>query len=55
MSDPTLSTVANSTLLSIFAFIYFTNLDSCTSPSTMPDQVQYTLRMQEYVIILIGN
>ncbi len=47
MSDPTLSSATNATLLSVYAFIYFTNLDSCTSPSTMPDQVQYTLRLQE--------
>ncbi len=47
MSDPTLSSTPNATLLSIFAYIYFTNLDSCTSSSTMPDQVAYTLRMQE--------
>jgi hypothetical protein len=53
MSDPTLATVTNDTLLSIFTFIYFTNLDSCTSASTMPDQVQYTLRFQEYVIKLV--
>jgi hypothetical protein len=47
MSDPTLASVTNSTLLSIYAYIYFTNLDSCTSPSTMPDEVNYTLRLQE--------
>ncbi len=47
MSDPTLASTANATLLSIFAFIYFTNLDSCTSASTMPDEVKYTLRFQE--------
>jgi len=47
MSDPTLASTTNATLLSVFAYIYFTNLDSCTSPSTMPDEVQYTLRMQE--------
>jgi hypothetical protein len=47
MSDPTLESVTNSTLLSIYAYIYFTNLDSCTSPSTMPDEVNYTLRLQE--------
>ncbi len=48
VSDPTLSTLSSTTLQSLTAFIQFTNLDSCTSPSTMPDQVQYTLRMQEY-------
>jgi hypothetical protein len=47
MSDPTLSSTTNATLLSIFAYIYFTNLDSCTSPSSVPDEVQYTLRFQE--------
>ncbi len=47
MSDPTLASVTNSTLSSIFVYIYFTNLDSCTSPSTMPDEVNYTLRFQE--------
>ena len=25
-------------------------MDSCTNQSTMPDQVHYTLRMQEYAI-----
>ncbi len=49
-SDPNLSTLSTTDLQSLTAFIQFTNLDSCTSPSTMPDQVQYTLRMQEYVI-----
>jgi hypothetical protein len=49
LSDPTLSTLSNATLQSIVAFIQFTNLDSCTNHSTMPDEVQYTLRMQEYV------
>ncbi|CAF3684827.1 unnamed protein product [Rotaria sp. Silwood1] len=36
------------TQATIYAFIYFTNLDFCTSPSTMPDTIAYTLRMQEY-------
>jgi hypothetical protein len=52
LSDPTLSTLSTAELQSLTAFIQFTNLDSCTDPSTMPDQVQYTLRMQEYVICL---
>ncbi|CAF4262993.1 unnamed protein product, partial [Adineta steineri] len=47
ISDPTLSTLSNATLQSLTAFIQFTNLDSCTNASTMPDEVQYTLRMQE--------
>ncbi|CAF0732502.1 unnamed protein product [Adineta steineri] len=47
ISDPTLSTLSNTTLQSLTAFIQFTNLDSCTNASTMPDEVQYTLRMQE--------
>jgi len=54
-SDPTLSTLSTKDLQSLTAFIQFTNLDSCTSPSTMPDQVQYTLRMQEYVIRFFFN
>ncbi|CAF5018350.1 unnamed protein product, partial [Rotaria magnacalcarata] len=29
------------------AYIQFTNLDLCTSPSAMPNEVKYTLRMQE--------
>ncbi|UJR36716.1 hypothetical protein I4U23_029432 [Adineta vaga] len=47
MPDPTLSSASNATLSSIFAYIYFTNINSCSSPSTMPDEVSYTLRMQE--------
>ncbi|CAF1200980.1 unnamed protein product [Adineta steineri] len=47
MTDPTLASTPNTTILSIYAFIYFTNLDSCTDASTMPDEVQYTLRLQE--------
>ncbi|CAF4176829.1 unnamed protein product, partial [Adineta steineri] len=47
ISDPTLSTLSNTTLQSLTAFIQFTNLDSCTNASTMPDEVKYTLRMQE--------
>ncbi|UJR09005.1 hypothetical protein I4U23_013254 [Adineta vaga] len=46
--NPSISSLPNSTLESIFAYIYFTNIDpSCSTPSAMPDQVQYTLRMQE--------
>ncbi|CAF0848696.1 unnamed protein product [Rotaria sordida] len=45
--DPTLSTLSNKTLQSIVAYIQFNNLDSCTDPSTMPNEVNYTLRMQE--------
>ncbi|CAF0922953.1 unnamed protein product [Adineta ricciae] len=47
VSDPTLATVPNSTIQSLIAYIQFTNLDSCTSPSTVPDVVKYTLRMLE--------
>ncbi|CAF2146243.1 unnamed protein product [Rotaria magnacalcarata] len=48
LSTPVLSSYSSSTLESIFAFIYFTNVDSaCSSAASMPDQVQYTLRMQE--------
>ncbi|CAF0732489.1 unnamed protein product [Adineta steineri] len=47
MTDPTLASTSNTTILSIYAFIYFTNLDSCTDASTMPDEVKYTLRLQE--------
>ncbi|CAF3058558.1 unnamed protein product [Rotaria sp. Silwood2] len=35
------------TQATIYAFIHFTNLDSCTNPSTMPDAIAYTLRMPE--------
>jgi hypothetical protein len=54
VSDPTLSTLSSANLQSLIAFIQFTNLDSCTSPSTMPDEVKYTLRMQEYVISFLA-
>ncbi|UJR36715.1 hypothetical protein I4U23_029431 [Adineta vaga] len=47
VSDPSLSTISNATLQSLIAFIQFTNLDSCTGPSTTPDEVKYTLRMLE--------
>ena len=47
MSDPTLSTLSSASLQSLLAFVQFTNLDGCSSPSTMPDEVKYTLRMQE--------
>ncbi|CAF3946627.1 unnamed protein product, partial [Rotaria sordida] len=48
ISDPTLSSLSNSTLETIFAYIYFTNIDaSCNNSALIPDQVQYTLRMQE--------
>ena len=48
MSDPTLSNISNTTLLSVAALIHFTNLDACNSPASMPDDVRYTLRMPEY-------
>ncbi|CAF1254126.1 unnamed protein product, partial [Didymodactylos carnosus] len=42
------NTLSTSTQQSLYAFIYFTNVDSsCASPSSLPDQIQYTLRMQE--------
>ncbi|CAF1258424.1 unnamed protein product [Rotaria sp. Silwood1] len=48
ITDPTLSSLTNSTLETIFAFVYFTNIDnSCATAVSIPDQVQYTLRMQE--------
>ncbi|CAF2937617.1 unnamed protein product [Rotaria sp. Silwood2] len=48
ISDPTLSSFSNSTLETIFAYVYFTNIDaSCNTYTSIPDQVQYTLRMQE--------
>lgn len=53
LSDPTLSTLSSTDLQSILAVIQFTNLDSCTNSSTMPDQVRYTLRMQEYVYLSV--
>ncbi|CAF4566841.1 unnamed protein product [Rotaria sp. Silwood1] len=45
--NPNISSLSNTTLESLYAYIYFTNLDSCTSPTTMPNQVNYTLRLQE--------
>ena len=43
-----ISALSNSTLEGIFAYIYFTNIPTvCTSASSIPDQVEYTLRMQE--------
>lgn len=51
--DPTLSTFANSTLSSIIAYIQFNGLDSCSDASTMPDEITYTLRVQEYELTLI--
>ncbi|CAF0914028.1 unnamed protein product [Rotaria sp. Silwood1] len=45
--DPSLSTLSNKTLQSIIAYIQFNNLDSCTDPSVMPNEVKYTLRTQE--------
>lgn len=48
LSNPNLGLLSSSTQQQIFAFIYFTNLDSCTNSSTMPDQINYILRMQEY-------
>jgi hypothetical protein len=47
--NPTISSLSEATLETIFAYIYFTNINSsCTNSTSMPDQVQYTLRMQEY-------
>jgi len=45
--DATLSTLSNSTLQTIYAYMYFTNLDGCTNAASMPNQVEYTIRMQE--------
>ncbi|CAF2548505.1 unnamed protein product [Rotaria sp. Silwood2] len=45
--DSTLSTLSNKTLQSIIAYIQFNNLDSCIDSSVMPNEVKYTLRMQE--------
>jgi len=43
-----LPTLPNSTVESIYAYVIFTNVNaSCSNPSSMPDQVQYTIRMQE--------
>ncbi|CAF1000356.1 unnamed protein product [Rotaria sordida] len=47
LSNPNISSLSNITQTTIYAFIYFTNLDSCTNSSTMPDTIVYTLRMQE--------
>jgi hypothetical protein len=49
LSNPNIALLQNTTQQTIYAFIYFTNLDACSSASTMPDQINYTLRMQEYV------
>ncbi|CAF1026567.1 unnamed protein product [Didymodactylos carnosus] len=48
LSNPDVSSLPVATQLQIHAFIYFTNLNSCTNATTMPDQITYTLRMQEY-------
>lgn len=46
--NPDVSALSDKTLAEIFAYIYFTNInDSCTNPALIPDQVEYTLRMQE--------
>ncbi|CAF3480607.1 unnamed protein product [Rotaria socialis] len=46
-SPESFSSLSNTDLLAVHAYIIFTNMDSCVNQSTMPDQVQYTLRMQE--------
>ena len=48
LSNPNLALLSSFTQQQIYALIYFTNLDSCTNSSTMPDQINYILRMQEY-------
>ena len=46
--DSNISSLSNTTLEGIFAYIYFTNINaSCNNPASIPDQVEYTLRMQE--------
>lgn len=46
--NPTLSSLTSTTLESIFAYVVFTNVPTtCGINTAMPDQVQYTLRMQE--------
>lgn len=46
--NPNLGQLPNTTIDSIYAYILFTNINaSCTDQSRMPDQVQYTIRMQE--------
>jgi hypothetical protein len=53
--NSTISSLPDATLERIFAYIYFTNIDpSCNNSASMPDQVQYTLRMQEYDLDLIS-
>ena len=47
--NPVISSLTESTLETIFAYVYFTNIaDSCNNSAAMPNQVEYTLRMQEY-------
>ncbi|CAF4617859.1 unnamed protein product [Rotaria socialis] len=47
LSNPNMSSLSNDKQATIYAFIYFTNINSCLSPSSMPDAISYTLRMQE--------
>ncbi|CAF1445504.1 unnamed protein product [Didymodactylos carnosus] len=49
ISSPNIETIlSESEQEKLYAFIYFTNIDSsCTSASTIPEQITYTLRLQE--------
>ncbi|CAF3110060.1 unnamed protein product [Rotaria socialis] len=47
LSNLNISSLSNDKQATIYAFIYFTNINSCLSPSSMPDAISYTLRMQE--------
>ncbi|CAF2249794.1 unnamed protein product [Rotaria magnacalcarata] len=47
LSNPNISSLSNDKQATIYAFIYFTNINSCLNPSNMPDTISYTLRMQE--------
>ncbi|CAM4813346.1 unnamed protein product [Rotaria magnacalcarata] len=47
ISQESFSSLSNNDLLAVHAYIIFTNMNSCVNQSTMPNQVKYTLRMQE--------
>ncbi|CAM4954605.1 unnamed protein product [Rotaria socialis] len=47
LSNLNISSLSNDKQATIYAFIYFTNINSCLSPSSMPDAISYTLRMHE--------
>ena len=51
LNSSSLLTLTNATVESIYAYIYFTNINaSCINPASMPEKIDYKLRMQEYEI-----